>query len=562
MANYSPLTNFSIKKSKASKEFKGTRFENVYFDNEMNQEKDGWFNQSSYGQIQGIGSNLYYEKYEDKLEKVIVAVIDSGVDVNHEDLDGKIWINKNEIPNNGIDDDGNGYIDDVMGWNFIGGSDYPASFKLDNTKMNGLTLINNKEGQVEFDSFEITRETKRLLNLQLNYEEQGQIFPEHLLDKLNSYQEKVQTEYENSLESLKYFQEEQSSFTTLLNKVKATYNLKEVNLRVLENLEFKDSDAYKLIDFYEVYDNPELEIAQSVHHLNGISNYHYNINASTRVDIVKDKNIKRFYGNNNVVGPDPYHGTHVAGIIAAIRDNDMGIKGIASNALIMPLRVVPNGDERDKDVANSIIYAVDNGAQIINMSFGKAQSPNTKLVLDAIKYAQEKNVLLIHASGNENKNIDIIENYPTAFHSSYQASNWVEVGASNQYITNLFANFSNFGASKVDLFAPGVSIISTTPNNSYAKASGTSMATPVVSGIAAVIKGKYPKLTPEELKDILMTTGTRYPLRYVYNPEAGKSVLFSNLSKSGSIPNLLKAMNYLKKNYVEQQPINLSSFGF
>lgn len=562
MANYSPLLNFSLKSSKTSKNFKGTKFENINLDEADKKEIDGWFNQSSNGQIQGVGTNLYYKQNKDNLEKVIVAVIDSGVDVNHEDLDGKIWINKNEIPNNGIDDDSNGYVDDVMGWNFIGNADYSTKFEVNLNKLNGLTLKNINQGQVEFDSFEITRETKKLLDLEVEYKAKGIEFPSELLEKLNNYKEKVDSEYEGALESLNYFKEEQDSFLEVLQKVKSKFNLEEVSLRILEHLENSDSDVSKLVEFFEVYDDPELELKQSVHHLSGIAHYHYNINASTRNDIVKDQNIKNHYGNNNVIGPDPYHGTHVAGVIAATRNNGIGIKGISTNALIMPLRVVPNGDERDKDVANSIIYAVDNGAKIINMSFGKSYSPNTKLVLEAIKYAQEHDVLLIHAAGNENENIDLIDNFPTAFYSGYQASNWIEVGASNQYITNLFANFSNFGATKVDLFAPGVSLISTTPNNSYAKASGTSMATPVVSGIAAVIKGKYPKLSPQELKSILMNTGNRYPLTYAYNPNLKESVMFSTLSKSGSIPNLLKAMNFLDKNYVEQQPVNLSSFGF
>ncbi|MFN3316269.1 MAG: S8 family serine peptidase, partial [Raineya sp.] len=221
------------------------------------------------------------------------------------------------------------------------------------------------------------------------------------------------------------------------------------------------------------------------------------------------------YGNNDVKGPDAFHGTHVAGIIAANRDNNLGIKGVANNVLIMPIRAVPDGDERDKDIANAIYYAVDNGAHIINMSFGKAYSPNKAFVDEAVKYAEAKGVLLVHAAGNDAKNLEVEANFPnrTYADNGKEATNWLEIGASSWHNSDskFVANFSNYGKSKVDVFAPGVDIYSTVPDkNTYKHASGTSMAAPATSGVAALLMSYYPTLTAVQVKEILMKSSIKY----------------------------------------------------
>jgi subtilisin family serine protease len=264
------------------------------------------------------------------------------------------------------------------------------------------------------------------------------------------------------------------------------------------------------------------------------------------------------YGNNDVEGPDALHGTHVGGIIGAVRDNDLGMDGVAPNVKLMSVRAVPDGDERDKDVANAIRYAVDNGASIINMSFGKGFGTHKQLVDDAVKYAESKDVLLIHAAGNSGQNNDTTPNFPNAtfekksgflfFKKKRKAKNWIEVGALNYKDgEDAPAPFSNYGEKEVDVFAPGMKIYSTLPNNEYAPLQGTSMAAPVVAGVAATIRAVYPRLTAVQVKEAIMMSVT--PLKQEVKLPGSKSdkVNFSKLSVTGGTVNLEKALQYASK---------------
>lgn len=282
----------------------------------------------------------------------------------------------------------------------------------------------------------------------------------------------------------------------------------------------------------------------------GQAEYNYNPDLEVR-SIVGDNyadSYERYYGNNDVKGPDAFHGTHVAGIIGATRGNGIGIDGLADNVKIMGVRAVPDGDERDKDVANSIIYAVDNGASVINMSFGKGYSWDKKAVDKAVKYAQKHDVLLIHAAGNDGQNNDVTNNFPRAEYEKRglfgpkKAKNWIEVGAlSWKDGEDMVARFSNYGKKNVDLFAPGVQIYSTAPDNEYKNASGTSMASPVVAGVAAVIRSYYPRLTAEQVKDVLMSTTVMTKDAKVKTPGTGELVPFSELCVSGGVVNAYEA---------------------
>ena len=252
---------------------------------------------------------------------------------------------------------------------------------------------------------------------------------------------------------------------------------------------------------------------------------------------------ERYYGNNNVVGPDASHGSHVAGIIAAKRGNNIGLDGIADRAKIMVVRVVPDGDERDKDVANGIRYAVDNGAKIINMSFGKGFSWDKNIVDSAVAYAESKGVLLVHAAGNNNSDNDEIPNYPndTLWNGTHTAANWIEIGASQPKRKKLATVFSNYGKNNVDLFAPGQDIYSTIPGDKYAYFNGTSMAAPVVSGVAALVWSRYPNLTAVQIKQILMESGTAVKGK-VLLPGSKSKIKFTELSQSGRLVNAFEAL--------------------
>ena len=494
-----------------------------------------WFNQDAQNdKVNGVSTEKAYEYLKGRESKtVIVAVIDSGTDIDHEDLKEIVWTNTGEIAGNGIDDDKNGFIDDVNGWNFIGGKD-------------GVN--------VSADTYEVTREYKRLLP---KYEKKKESKKEDYL-----YWIKVRDAYladaGKAKSSYNYYDSLQSS-TLRYNKLLTAYlDVDSLTIGDLEKIESKD-ETINTANEYITKLLPKIgkqSIEKAAKGLDGAleyfgdkSKYAYNLGFNTR-DIIGDDTSKLDeigYGNNDVKGKDTdsSHGTHVSGIIGAARSNEIGIDGVADNVQIMAIRAVPNGDERDKDVANAIRYAVNNGAQIINMSFGKAFSPNKSYVDEAVKYAESKGVLLVHAAGNSGENTDVASNFPNKKdEKGVTASNWIEVGASSWGEDNkLAASFSNYGKTNVDLFAPGVKIYSTIPNNEYASFQGTSMASPVTAGVAAMLLSYFPELKPVDLKEIMMQSVRTFDGLMVTKPGTkDEKVNFSELSVSGGIVNAYEAV--------------------
>ncbi len=466
---------------------------------------------------------------------VLVAVIDSGIDIDHEDLKSIIWVNKKEIPNNGIDDDKNGYIDDLHGWNFIGG----------------------KNGNVEADTYELTREFIRL-NKKFGAIDSSKVRKKQRAEYTSFL--KIKDKYQK----LKFKNEQQYKiYVGLYNYTKASVDtLKKVfkteKLNPEEVRNFSTNDPTLLFSksiitsiYKNMGDDTDMEaylsqVKEGVDYYGVIVKYGYNVDFDSR-KIVGDNYanlLEKVYGNNDVKGPDPLHGTHVAGIIAADRSNNLGIKGIADHVQIMVVRAVPNGDERDKDIANAIYYAVDNGAKIINMSFGKSFSPEKEIVDRAVKYAEQKNVLLIHAAGNESDNTDIENNFPTKkYLNGKEAKNWIEVGASAWGSNEEFVgSFSNYGKKSVSLFAPGVKIYSTTPGNTYKNEDGTSMSSPATAGVAALLMSYFPELTAIQVKDILLKSTRKFDNLKVQKPGSKDVVLFSDLSISGGLINAYEAV--------------------
>jgi len=474
-----------------------------------------------------------------KSHPVIVAVIDGGLDTAQEDLRGHIWINPGEIPNNGIDDDHNGYVDDVHGWNFIGGK-------------NGKNIID--------ESSEADREYARLEPIFGSITDSNQVKrklrPEYRYWlKLKAKREADSADnaetYANLSRVLTVFHQVDSILQHALHRDTITE-------QSLTSFEPEDSaSAWALNIAYRIFDrigndaSLESYIAEGDDYLRQteqkLKALHEDPNARRR-EIVGDNPFDihdRDYGNNNVAAGNPMHGTHVAGIIAATRGNGIGMDGIADNVIIMPVRVVPDGDERDKDVALGIRYAVDNGAQIINMSFGKPYSPQKKWVDKAVKYAERKGVLLVHAAGNESSDDDTVPNYPNAdfLNSHKRAWNFMNVGASTAGPDSLIvASFSNYGKKEVDLFAPGEDIYSTVTHNQYASYSGTSMASPMVTGVAALILEYYPHLTARQLKYVIEHSVTTLPGDSVYIPGTDQKTLFANLSRTGGLLNAYQAL--------------------
>lgn len=500
--------------------------------------------------VQGMSvEKAYATLLKDKPSRTItVAVIDSGIDFNHEDLKDVMWINPKEIAGNGIDDDKNGYIDDIYGWSFIGG----------------------KNGNVTRDTYELTREYARLRTkyeklTETTVSKKDKAEYDYWLKIKTAFteaKEKNETDYKSCIETTGQYSQFYKGLSTAIEFVKAEYKVSTITYQLIDTLRggSKTRTAKAILGF--VFENQGREanvddFAQELkevidHNTEVCDNYKtameygYNSEFNPR-DIVGDNYAnteERFYGSSDVKGSFPVHGTAVAGVIAANRKNDLGIKGIADNVKIMALRAVPNGDERDKDIANAIRYAVDNGARIVNMSFGKDYSPQKEAVDKAVKYAESKGVLLIHAAGNDDDNNDTKPSFPTRYYKDgKEASNWIEVGASAWGAdSTLAANFSNYGKKSVNFFAPGVQLYTTSPANDYDAMDGTSFAAPAVSGVAAMIMSYFPNLTPMQVKDILIKSTRKFDNLMLRKSEKTGVIKFSDLSSSGGLVNAYEAV--------------------
>lgn len=514
-----------------------------------------WYYNSSNSEFNGIDlQNSYKSLLADKSSRpVVVAVIDSGVDIEHEDLVENIWTNLDEIPGNGIDDDKNGYVDDVHGWNFIGGA---GGKNVNKDTYEATRLFGKLKSKYEnADATKLGKNEKleyaKYLKVQKEVESKRSA-AQNNLDQINAtknYLTGLTSKLENAIG--------QKSFTDeRLDSLKA---LNDPELSAIVNIveRFKQSGE-ELTNVSQLNSDIDREMTSSKQRYVDQIEYAYNPDFNPRTvigDNYEDSNEKH-YGNNDVEGPDAFHGTHVAGIIAAKRGNDLGIDGVANNALIMSVRTVPDGDERDKDVANAIRYAVDNGASIINMSFGKGYSWDKDVVDDAVRYAEKNDVLLVHAAGNSAQDNDSTDNFPNEvyrkakgflFWKKKTTKNWIEVGASGwTKDEDAVAPFSNYGQQNVDVFAPGMYIYSTTPDDNYQIAQGTSMASPVVAGIAAVLRSYFPTLTAQQVKNAILSSSIKSDLQ-VKKPGTQDVVPFNNLSSTGGFVNLYKAIEYASK---------------
>ena len=465
---------------------------------------------------------------------VIVAVIDSGIDIEHEDLKNVIWINRGEIPNNGIDDDKNGFIDDVHGWNFLGdivgeNLEFTRIVRRYDDAFNGKDATEISE--VDMESFVLYQKAKA--EHSKNYSE-SEANRDRYTQMLNQITEA------NALISEKLGKEDYT--VEELTAITDPSVEEQKNIAVLTQML---SYGRSIPEFTE-------RIKGAVNYYGGQMKNHFNMDTDFR-GVLGDNPYDisdTSYGNNDVDGPNPkkedaLHGTHVAGIIAAERGNGIGMDGVARNVEIMVVRAVPDGDEYDKDVALAIRYAVDNGAKVINTSFGKGYSQNPEWVWDAIKYAGKKDVLIVNAAGNDGVDLDITTSYPNDQNGTgaEMSDNFITIGALNyKYGEEMVATFSNYGATSVDLFSPGVKIWSTTPLDTYKYLQGTSMASPNVAGIAAMIRSYYPKLSAKQVKQVLMDSGLHSSNPVIVGGEESNIQPFDAISKSGNTANLYNAL--------------------
>jgi len=508
--------------------------------------------------VHGISLYQAYEflsKTEKKSTPIIVAILDGGIDTNHLELKNKLWVNQKEIPNNGIDDDNNGFVDDIHGWNFLGGKD---GRNIDKAADEKSRIYHTYKSQ--FESITDSTRLKTALQKKLY-----QTWKQAAAALAFSNQDAANLQYikmaRNALQRLgKVISREMndSNFTiqnleTFQPVGRITLEAKMAYIKSVQIIGIEKETPYAemMDDLNEYIEGKE---KSSMAKLTPPENI--------RAEIIKDHYEDLFdnhYGNNDIMGPNSKHGTHVAGLVASIPDSDWQISKLYPSIQIMGVRVVPDGDEYDKDIALGIRYAVDNGAKIINMSFGKSFSPEQPWVDSAIRYAAKKDVLLIHSAGNEFYDLDNIQVYPNPYSSTFQdtAKNVLTVAASSDLFINgsLLTDFSNFGPKIVDVLSPGNKIYSTFPgatNHGYLQ--GTSMSAPIVSHIAALIRSYYPPLTAIEVKKIIMQSVWK-PVNHNESfsiPQKVENKKLQEIAFAGGIVNaanaLIMANEYIQKN--------------
>lgn len=416
----------------------------------------------------GISTAKAYELLKNKKHtKVLVAVIDSGIDTAHEDLRAVL---------------------SPEGWGALG---------------------NEKGENVQYENYEYVRLLKPLKKKF----EKGAGSDTAGYAGYQALDAKYREAYGKTtgiVRNIEGFKRVLDSVVTAMQKTDPTaddFTKLETHTRYLGQVKSSVARALGNMSYADFYQG---SITGPLEHYKAELDYQLNLDYDPRriVGDDPDRVNDTHYGNADLTGPDAHHGTHVAGIIGAVRGNGIGLDGVADDVQIMSIRAVPDGDERDKDVANAIRFAVSHGARVINMSFGKAYATQKKAVDKAMKYAARHDVLIVQAAGNEGKNIDSFANYPQRFKAAEK--NWIVVGASGPKDDgSLAAGFSNYGSNSVDVFAPGVQIYSSVPGSKYDSYNGTSMAAPVVAGLAALIREYYPKLKAAQVKNIIMQSAIK-----------------------------------------------------
>ena len=488
----------------------------------------------------GISLNQAYIFVKGKKSKtVLVATIDSGIDTAQKDLQGILWVNPKEIPGNGIDDDGDGYVDDVHGWDFLGG----------------------KNGKCDYT--ETTEEVREYAKLQGKYanltsapagDEKGYNYWLVVKATHDSTVNKSSTELSELKPEMNVLMITNGYIKSALKlSPDATFDIHDLDkIQTTNDTVSRSKYVWNLVLTQEGSGSTNAKVLKDLsEYLQKLSN-DVNPDLNSRKEIVGDNPDVmdgKPYGNNILKYPDASHGTGVAGLIGAKRNNGYGIDGVADNVRIMSIKAVPNGDEYDKDIANAIRFAVDHGAKVVNMSFGKKISPHKDWVDAAIKYAAEKDVLLVQASGNDNQNVDEKPEFPNdSFLDGTTSDNLISVDASAwKEDTTLAANFTNYGIKNTDVFAPGVKVTSIDEDAEFNTADGTSFASPITAGIAALILEYYPKLTAAQVKEAILASATPLKGVMVYKPGTHDLVDFTTLSKTGGVVNAYKALEIASK---------------
>jgi subtilisin family serine protease len=489
---------------------------------------------------------------------IIIAVLDGGIDTTHPQIKPILWRNPKEIPGNALDDDKNGYVDDLHGWNFLGNAAGENINKASDEKSRVYHRYKNefKQDKLDSTSWDLTKKQAYKIWQQAAAEI---VFTDEDVDNLSFI--KMARNAVVKMGVILIREIEDSNFTTEQLETyqpigKLTADTKISYLRTMQALGIdRLAGHHSIVEDLNEYISGKEQSAVSID----------TPPEDLRKKITKDQydNFNdQYYGNNDITGPNAKHGTHVAGLAAGIVDTNFNKSNFNNPIQIMGLRVVPDGDEYDKDVALGIRYAVNNGAKIINMSFGKSYSPEQPWVDSAIRYAASKDVLIIHSAGNESYDLNSKSVYPSPYSNVFKdrANNMMTVGASNDPVIaeSILTDFSNFGNQVVDLLSPGNKIYSSLPNQQYGFLNGTSMSAPVLSHIAALVRAYFPKLSATQVKAILLQSCWKpsdenmlFPI-----PKKDQSKKLNEISAEGGIINaalciqnaLILQKNMSKKN--------------
>ncbi|HZY38779.1 MAG TPA: S8 family serine peptidase [Mucilaginibacter sp.] len=497
---------------------------------EMDLKTDGYF---------GVSLKQAYEFLKGKKSRtVVITTMDSGIDTSQKDLAPVLWVNPKEKAGK---DNKDSYVGDVHGWDFLGG----------------------KDGKV--DNAETEEEVRQYYKLKDKFA--GLTTAPAGQQKEYAFWLEVKTTYdstENKAHAEVKVLQEELRFLTLTNHIiKRELNLRSdgtFTLADLDKIHYSANDT--IVESKAVWQSvftqlggPDLTNAKVMKDWSDEYAKENNTIApdlDARRSIVSDDpdvNDGKPYGNNVLKTSEASHGTGVAGLIGAVRNNGYGIDGIADNVRIMALKVVPNGDEYDKDVANALRYAVDHGAEVVNMSFGKKISPHKDWVDAAFKYAAAHDVLLVMASGNDGQDVDAKPEFPNDnYLDGTTSDNVINVGASAwRPDSSLAADFSNYGKKNVDIFAPGVKVTSIDMDAEFNTEDGTSFSSPIVAGIAALIREYYPKLTASQVKRAILESAVVEDIMVNKPGAKGQKVAFNTLSKTGGIVNAYRALEIASK---------------
>lgn len=495
--------------------------------NDKKQSDLDWFNCSfDKDGIYGAEVNKAYDFLKDKKikKRPVVAIIGTGLDIEHEDLKDAIWKNPKEKKINGKDNDKNGYIDDIHGWNFLGGKDGTVMEKtMEEGDREFIRLFDKGYGKYFYDGenfYQMINDKKTKVPAPDNMNEY-RYYVNRVLSESRiagsyggyqlSYLIRDYGKHFDRMMRAKYPNQEltQKEFGICYDpKAAKRDSLSEVAFMIyIMGFTVSQTDSWDVVH-NAIKSGDQITMAKEEYE-KAMQQYGNDGRKEIVGDNYLDLNDYK-YGNNVLLTSDAFAGTMLGGIIAANRENDWGMNGIMDKAELMTLRVKANeGEPYLKDVVLAIRYAVDNHADIIMLPQQATLYPDNqkKWVDEALKYAESKGVLVVVPTREYSVDMAKMEFYPNRWMTGEKELTNLMIVASSDKNGNPSMS-SNYGAKEVDLFAPGTDVYSSYTGDTYQKASGAGLAAAATVGVAALIKAYYPELSGSQIRNLLIKSVT------------------------------------------------------